>query len=47
MVARERKFQAILCDGSEEYTQLTEKRLGVQRLNMAAEIESLMGESAP
>lgn len=41
-VAQERKFKAILCDGSDEYTQLIEKRLGVNRLPIQDEIEQLL-----
>lgn len=44
-VAKERGFRAILCDGSDEYTKLVEKRLGVKRLNIAAEIARLLVEN--
>lgn len=44
-VAKERGFRTILCDGSDEYTKLVEKRLGVKRLNIAAEITSLLKEN--
>lgn len=44
-VAKERDFRAILCDGSDEYTKLVEKRLGVKRLNIAAEIARLLVEN--
>lgn len=44
-VAQERGFRAILCDGSDEYTTLVEKRLGVKRLNIASEIAHLLRES--
>lgn len=44
-VAKERGFRAILCDGSDEYTKLVEKRLGVKRLNIAAEIANLLQEN--
>ena len=44
-VAKERGFRAILCDGSDEYTKLVEKRLGVKRLNIAAEIAHLLREN--
>jgi site-specific DNA-methyltransferase (adenine-specific) len=43
-VAKERGFRALLCDGSEEYTILTEKRLGVTRLNVEPEISQLIEE---
>ena len=46
-VAKERGFRAILCDGSEEYTQLAEKRLGVKRLNISASLKCLLEEKAP
>ena len=41
-VAKEQSFRAILCDGSDEYTALVEKRLGVNRLNIASEISRLL-----
>lgn len=41
-VAKERSFRAILCDKSDEYTKLVEKRLGVTRLNVVGEIESFL-----
>lgn len=41
-VAKERGFRAILCDGSSDYLALAEKRLGVQRLNISKEIDSLL-----
>lgn len=44
-VAKERGFRAILCDGSDEYTKLVEKRLSVKRLNIAAKIASLLKEN--
>lgn len=44
-VAMERGFRALLCDGSDEYTKLVEKRLGVKRLNIAAEIDRLLKEN--
>jgi hypothetical protein len=44
-VAKERGFRAILCDGSDEYTKLVENRLGVKRLNIAAEIADLLAEN--
>jgi len=37
-VAKERGFRAILCDGSDDYTKLAEKRLGVKRLNIDTEL---------
>lgn len=44
-VAKERGFRAILCDGSDDYTKLVEKRLGLQRLNISDEINRLLDES--
>jgi site-specific DNA-methyltransferase (adenine-specific) len=44
-VAKERGFKAILCDGSDEYTGLVEKRLAVERLDISAEIEELLKEN--
>lgn len=44
-VAKERGFKAILCDGSDEYTGLVEKRLEVERLNISSEIEELLKEN--
>jgi site-specific DNA-methyltransferase (adenine-specific) len=44
-VAKEHGFHAILSDGSEEYTELVEKRLNVNRLNIAVEINDLLGKS--
>lgn len=44
-VAKERGFRAILCDLSEEYTQLVEKRLNVRRLDVSKAIEALLGEA--
>jgi site-specific DNA-methyltransferase (adenine-specific) len=41
-VAKERGFRAILCDGSEEYTQIVEKRLGVKRLPIEGLINQLI-----
>lgn len=41
VVAKKRGFRAILCDKSEEYTQIIEKRLGTIRLPIEAEIEEL------
>lgn len=41
-VAKERSFRAILCDASDEYTNLVEKRLGVKRLNITTEISRLL-----
>ena len=41
-VAKERGFRAILCDSSEEYTQLAEKRLGVSRLAIQDDIAQLV-----
>lgn len=43
-VAKDRGFKAILCDSSDEYTKLVEERLGIKRLNIAEEIESLLAE---
>jgi site-specific DNA-methyltransferase (adenine-specific) len=45
-VAKERGFRAILCDSSEEYTQLAEKRLGVQRLPIQDEMAPLVQGTA-
>ena len=42
VVAKERGFRAILCDASEEYTKLVEKRIGIGRLDIAAEITRLL-----
>lgn len=41
-VSKECGFRAILCDGSEEYTQLVEKRLGVNRLNISSDIDMIL-----
>ena len=41
-VAKERGFRTILCDGSDDYTKLVERRLGVQRLILENEISSLL-----
>lgn len=41
-VAKDREFKAILCDGSDEYTTLVEKRLGVKRLDIANEVNSIL-----
>lgn len=41
-VAKERGFRAILCDRSDEYTKLVENRLGVKRLNIAADISRIL-----
>jgi site-specific DNA-methyltransferase (adenine-specific) len=45
-VSKERGFKTVLCDGSEEYTALVEKRLGVKRLNVGKEISILLKENA-
>jgi site-specific DNA-methyltransferase (adenine-specific) len=45
VVAKERGFRAILCDGSDEYTELVEKRLGVTRLPIQKEIRRLLDEN--
>jgi hypothetical protein len=37
--ARDLKRVAILCDVSEEYTQIAEKRLGVERITLPSELE--------
>jgi site-specific DNA-methyltransferase (adenine-specific) len=42
VVARQRGFRAILCDKSEEYTQLIEKRLGTVRLPIEGDIAELL-----
>jgi site-specific DNA-methyltransferase (adenine-specific) len=44
-VARERCFKAILCDGSEEYTAIVEKRLGIKRLNIQEELTGLLEDN--
>ena len=44
-VAKERGFRAILCDGSDEYTKLVEKRLGIKRLNIEAGMANLLKEN--
>lgn len=41
-VAKERGLRAILCDGSDDYTKLVEKRLGIQRLDLENEISGLL-----
>lgn len=41
-VAIARGFRAILCDGSDEYTKLVEKRLNVERLNIVTEMSRLL-----
>jgi DNA modification methylase len=41
-VAITRGFSAILCDGSDEYTRLIEKRLNVDRLQIHEEISRLL-----
>lgn len=41
-VAIARGFRAILCDGSDEYTNLVEKRLNVERLNIVTEVSCLL-----
>jgi len=43
VVAKKRGFRAILCDKSEEYTQLMEKRLDTARLPIEREIAELLG----
>lgn len=45
-VAVERGFKALLCDSSEEYTAMVEKRLGVRRLNLGENIARLIGTKA-
>jgi DNA methylase len=45
VVAKERGFRAILCDMSEEYTQLIEKRLGTVRLPVGEEIAEVLRHS--
>lgn len=42
VVAKQRGFRAILCDKSEEYTLLIEKRLGISRLPIEREISELL-----
>lgn len=41
-VAKERGFRAIMCDSSDEYTKLVEKRIGVKRLKIDKEIANLL-----
>lgn len=43
-VAKERNFRAILCDGSDEYTTLVEKRLGIKQLSISAKVASIFEE---
>lgn len=45
-VAKERGFRAILCDASEEYTQLVESRLGVKRLSIQDRFAQLIDRSS-
>ena len=42
VVCKNRSFKAILCDLSHEYTEIAEKRLGIKRLPIEAEIEELL-----
>lgn len=44
-VAKERGYRAIMCDSSDEYTKLVEKRLGVKRLKIDKEIANLLDSS--
>jgi len=46
VVAKDYEFRAILCDHSDEYTCLAEKRLNIQRLPVQKEIEMLLREGA-
>lgn len=46
-VAKERGFKAILCDGSDDYTKLVERRLGVRRLDIGHDIDELLGRADP
>jgi hypothetical protein len=41
-VVKERGYRAILCDGSDEYTTMIEKRLGVKRLKLQKEIAAAL-----
>lgn len=41
-VAVERGFKAIVCDGSEDYIKLTEKRLGIRRIRAEKQIELML-----
>lgn len=43
-VAKERGFRALLCDGSDEYTKMVEKRLSVERLDVLPEVESILAQ---
>lgn len=45
IVAKEQNYRAILCDASDEYTRLVEKRLGTPRLNLIGKIKSFMEEN--
>jgi site-specific DNA-methyltransferase (adenine-specific) len=45
VVSKNRGFRSILCDGSDEYTELTEKRLGIKRLSIKNEINQLIDGS--
>lgn len=42
-VAKNRGFKAVLCDGSEEYTGMVEKRLGLKRLPIGNQIAEMLG----
>jgi site-specific DNA-methyltransferase (adenine-specific) len=46
VVAKKRGFRAILCDLSEEYTQITEKRLGIGRLPLPEDIIRMIEDDA-
>lgn len=42
--ARLRNFRAILCDSSDEYTQICESRLGVERIQLSDQLTAFLGE---
>jgi site-specific DNA-methyltransferase (adenine-specific) len=44
-VVKERGFRAILCDCSDEYTELVEKRRGVKRLHIKKEASRFLKEN--
>jgi hypothetical protein len=45
VAARQHGFKAILCDGSDEYTRIVEKRLGVKRLPVSDEIAMFLEDA--
>ena len=46
IVAKNRGFRAIVCDGSEEYTSIIEKRTGTKRLDIESELTAFFGISS-